>query len=326
MSQERIDTPPDNWFFPFAIHCDFTPDCGSECPVFDRFISQISNHDPETEELFMTFLAYCLMPGAQLKRLFVLGPEHDTGKSLLIEWLQHYIGEEQTTNIPLEKYHQNFTLADIVGKSIAFSPELPSDPLPSKATIVAKNITGHDKIQIQQKYLKAFKYLPHTKIICGTNHPIRSNDLPFWRRILVLPCLNSIPLSEQDDELLEKLFAEEDAIMVKIMNAAREFILNGMEFPYCAASIAVKQDWQKNNVPNLARFIEECCVLDPNARSWSEDLHDAFADYCSVRGCSVPSVRAFVDAIKIGWPELPHDRWSENGRQGRGFYGIKLLN
>lgn len=320
---ERI-TPQEDWFFPFSINADFNPDCESECPVFDRFMAQISNHDDEIRDLFMAFLAYCLMPGAPLKKLFVLGPEHDTGKSLLMEWIQFYVGEEQTTSIPLEKFHNHFVLADIVGKSIVVSPELPSDSLPSKATIVAKNITGHDKIQIQQKYLKAFKYAPHAKIICGTNHPVKSMDLPFFRRILVLPCLNSIPPSAQDEELLLKLYAEEKAIMVKIMLAARRFILNDMEFPYCEASVAVKLDWQRNNVPYLARFIEERCVLDADSRCWSEDLHDAFRNYCSERGASVPSVRAFVDAIKIGWPELHQDRWSENCRQGRGFYGINL--
>ena len=324
LAQEKI-TPRENWFFPFEIHADYKPDCAMDCPVFDRFIAQISNHDKETQALFMAFLAYCLMPGAPLKALFVLGPEHDTGKSLLAEWLQHYVGEEQTTSIPLEKYHQHFTLADIVGKSILFSMELPSDLLPSKSTIVAKNITGHDKIQVQQKYLKAFKYLPHAKIICGTNHPVRSNDLPFWRRLLVLPCLNSIPPSAQDDELLSKLFAEEEAIMVKILNAAREFVFNGLEFPYCTASIEVKQDWKRNNLPNLARFIDEHCILDPDARCWSEDLHDAFSDYCAARGTSAPSTKALVDAIRIGWPELRHDRWAENGRQGRGFYGIRII-
>lgn len=169
ITQERID-PPSNWFFPFAIRAEYHPEADVKCSVFNRFISQLSNHDEETRQLFMAFLAYCLMPGAPLKKLFVLGPEHDTGKSLILEWLQHYIGEEQTTTIPLEKYHQHFAVADIVGKSIAFSMELPSDPLPSKATIVAKNITGHDKIQVQQKYMKAFKYRTHAKIICGTNH------------------------------------------------------------------------------------------------------------------------------------------------------------
>ena len=317
-------TPHDDWFFPFCINANFDPDCDDSCPVFDRFLDQISNHDPEIKDLFMAFLAYCLMPGAPLKKLFVLGPEYDTGKSLLAEWLQFYVGEDQTTSIPLERYHQSFALADIVGKSLIFSMELPGDSLPSKATIVAKSITGHDKIQIQKKYLKAFKYAPHAKIICGTNHPIRTLDLPFIRRILVLPCLNPIPPHEQDDELLSKLFAEEDAIMVKIMHAARKFIMNGMEFPHCTASLKVKQDWQRNNVPHLARFIEERCTLDPVARCWSEDLYNAFEQYCADRRTSAPSTKALVEAIKIGWPELIHDRWAENGRQGRGFYGIRL--
>ena len=61
------------------------------------------------------------------------------------------------------------------------------------------------------------------------------------------------------------------------------------------------------------------------ARCWSEDLHDAFERYCAARGTSAPSTKALVEAIKIGWPELRQDRWSENGRQGRGFYGIRLI-
>lgn len=324
LTGERV-TPRDNWFFPFEIHADYDPDCNTDCPVFDRFMAQLSNHDDEIYDLFMAFLAYCLMAGAPLKKLFVMGPEPDTGKSLLGEWLQHYVGEDQTTAIPLEKFSQNFAIADIVGKSLVFSMELPADPLPSKATIVAKNVTGHDKIQVQQKYLKAFKYRPHAKIICGTNHAVRSGDAPFWRRLQVLPCLNSIPPGSQDDELLAKLFAEEDAIMLKIMDAARKLVLNGMEFPYCSAADEVKQDWQRNNVPHLARFIEERCILDPTARCWSEDLHDAFEQYCAKRGASAPSTKALVEAIKIGWPVLSHDRWAENGRQGRGFYGIRLI-
>lgn len=323
ITHEQIE-PEEHWFFPFSINANFHPYTVQHCLVFDRFMNQISNHDEETYDLFMTFLAYCLMPGAPLKKLFVLGTAPDCGKSVLAEWLQHYVGEDQTTAIPLERFGHKFSIADIVGKSLVFSMELPSDPLPSKATIVAKNITGHDKIQVEQKHIKAHKYLPHAKIICGTNHPVQSDDLPFWRRILVLPCLNTIPPEAQDDDLLQKLIYEEEAIMVRIMEYARRFAENGMEFPYCAASIEMKREWRRNNVPHLSQFISERCVFDCNARCWSEDLYTEFESYCLGRGSSAPSLKAFIEAIKIGWPELKHHRWAENGRQGRGLCGIAL--
>ena len=112
--------------------------------------------------------------------------------------------------------------------------------------------------------------------------------------------------------------------MVRIMEYARRLVENGMQFPYCAASVELKQDWHRNNLPHLSQFISERCEFDSNARCWSEDLHAEFEAYCLDRGSSTPSLKAFIEAIKIGWPELKHHRWAENGRQGRGLCGIAL--
>ena len=179
---------------------------------------------------------------------------------------------------------------------------------------------------LQRKGENSFEYRSYAKLIFGTNHPvsIAGRDPAFWNRLILVPCQRSIPVEEQDPDLLGKLLLEKDGIVLKLMVAARKLVLNDFAFPACTQSDLLKSQWW-DPIPGLGSFLAEECVFSDEYRTWSRDLFSAFFQYCDRHDLEQPRTdQGFLVALKEAYPELRSDRWAERGVQGRGFTGIRL--
>lgn len=318
--------PQEDWFIPFRVNANFKPNIHIATPSFDNYITKMANYDEETIDLLMTCLGYCIMPGIMLKKIIILGQARDTGKSLLEKFLRVLIGSANTSSISPSNMENDFLLSGIVGSSINMVMELPSKKISSDAVKTLKTLSGGDRMVLQRKGENSFEYRSYAKLIFGTNHPvsIAGRDPAFWNRLILIPCQRSIPVEEQDPELLGKLLSEKEGIVSKLMVAARKLVLNDFNFPACTQSDLLKSQWW-DTVPGLGNFVAEECVFSDEYRTWSKDLFSAYCEYCDLHDLEKPRTdQSFLVALKEAYPELRSDRWAERGVQGRGFTGIRL--
>ena len=113
---------------------------------------------------------------------------------------------------------------------------------------------------------------------------VGSVDKGTWRRLIVVPFLNTIPDSEVQTDFLEKLYASEaSAVLQWIIEGAKLFIENKykLETPNAVRKATEQYAAAENWVAN---FVEECCETGPNCQEQGGRLYDAYRAWTQSNG------------------------------------------
>lgn len=182
---------------------------GSDHPVFDRFVMEITGGDPELQQRILEVIGYCLVPDTHGKCYFVFQGVSDSGKSLLASFVRECLKPENCVSIDILGLGERFSKSTLIGKQLCLAMDIPSSPLSAKTVSEFKGLTGGDLITADVKYRPHVTFLNRAKFILGTNHPLltQNDDPAFYRRAIVIPFVNSIPKERQDTNLLKKLTA-----------------------------------------------------------------------------------------------------------------------
>lgn len=186
----------------------------SETPVFDEFLNTSTGGDVKTQKLILAFMGYSLIPDQGGKCFFVLGTAPNSGKSVLAAFLQRLVGDDVVSSVSLNDIHNSFALTPLVGEVLNLSMDLNSDYLNGRAVSAIKMLTGGDTVTINEKYMPMFSYRNVAKFIFATNSPVllKKPDDAFWERMVIVPFIHSVDKTEQDKELLDKLWGNATAL------------------------------------------------------------------------------------------------------------------
>lgn len=80
----------------------------SECPQFMQFLLDIFNTDQNMISLVQEIMGYCLCSNKFAQKFFIFYGTGGNGKSVLCEIIQALVGSDNTSHIPLEKFHKYF--------------------------------------------------------------------------------------------------------------------------------------------------------------------------------------------------------------------------
>jgi putative DNA primase/helicase len=182
---------------------------------------------------------------------------------------------------------------------------------------LVKQMTGNDTMTARFMRAEFFQFTPTFKIFLATNHKpaIRGIDLAIWRRIRLLPFTVTIPDSDQDRQLPDKLKAELPGILTWAVEGARLWHAEGLGIP---DEIRVATESYRADMDYLGDFFTDRCVLEPAAQVGSGALFNAYEAWCRDTGEKVMSGRAFGLRLK--------DRGFTPSRtkQGRLWTGVRL--
>ena len=297
-----------------------------ETPVFDSFLEDISGGWSDVKRLILTFIGYCLIPDLDAKCFFVLGTARDSGKSVILNFLERLIGEEVISNSTLQGLERQFGMANLTGKILNTFGDLPSRALKDSAVSNIKALTGDDKVSIEKKYKDEISYRNMAKFVFATNHPIQlqEEDDAFWERMVLIPFMVSIPKENQNKNLLDDLWAERDGIVSKAMYFARLLIKNNYVFPECQLATKMKNEWSNTDTSEVVDFIQQCCDFsDYTVKTPTDTLYDAYVKYCALNRVQPKRIEDFSHALRKNY-KLPSIRVKDGIHYLRGYLGIKL--
>ena len=262
----------------YELQANYTP--GLAHPVFDRFIASITGNDPMLRQRILEIIGYCLVPDVKAKVFFVFQGAPDSGKSVLASFIRHCLNQEASVATDVLSLGDRFTASSLIGKQLCTSMDLPSTPLNPRTVSVFKMITGGDPLTADVKYRPPITFLNRAKFILGTNHPLltQGDDPAFYRRVVVVPFLNSIPRQDQDHFLLEKLNAERSAIIASALQAYQELRHRNYQFSgeFQLNGGLVRKPEQRGENEILQEFIQHCCAVDHNAAEFVHCLYEQF--------------------------------------------------
>jgi len=278
------------------VNVKFDPD--AKCPVFIKFLAQVTCHDHYLFEWLQRALGYALTGSVQEQVLFICYGVGANGKSTLLETISKILGD-YSTNVDFELFLTNQksdvrimeAVGEMKGTRLALASEVDSAKRFNESLV--KRLTGGDTLRGTRLHTGAFQFEPNHKLFFLTNHlPFaRDGSHGLWRRIKIIPFNAKFEGEALDSTLPDKLWAEREGILAWLVRGTKEWVdtlnRNGgtTGLGPCEAVDTAVQQYRLDN-DHTTSFIDECLVLEEGVgsvgarqlyhayQSWWRENHD----------------------------------------------------
>lgn len=314
-------------FFPVRINASFYPDEELETPVWDKFLENCSGGVPEINLLMQEFVGYMLSP-SEPDQIMLLSPCAGSGKSVLGNFTRELLGMDKTCAIALSNFGKSFEVSQIYGKVANFCLDISGQVLNDAVVAMLKRLTGAgDPETINIKYKDPFSYINYAKLAFACNEGglrLRTPDTGLARRLVCVPFLVPCPKNQMDKRLREKLWAERDGIVTKvILNALRDLYRRDYSFTYTVEGERLKKKYMRTVEPSVQMFVDAVCCISPEEREWTSELHKEYVRYCEENDLEPVSRKKFAPMI-YSLPGVHQHKFQKNYVQLQGAEGICL--
>lgn len=262
-----------------------------------------------------------LIPDTSYQRAAILVGEGANGKSTVLEVIARLLGAGAYSTVSLEAFGERFELAQMVGKLANLAHEM--GEIDKLAEGILKQLISAEPMTFERKFRDPFRARPTARLTFATNGLPRFADRSqgIWRRLMVFPMTETIPVERQDRALLDKLERELPGIFNWAIEGLAMLLRDG--FIEGDAMATAKLDHRQAVNPVLL-WLEEAT----EAANWSEvelgKLHEAYAGWVRQAGNQPLSRSNFERELerqgyRVVRPRLP------NGTRPRIVKGLKAL-
>lgn len=271
----------------------------------------------EDVKMILSYMAYCMTLKHGLKTFMVLKGRSNTGKSVLIRFIENLVGEQNTSALSMHELNMRFYPAQLYGKLLNACADNNSLPLQSIDSL--KKITGGDLIMHEKKGSDPFFFTPFCKLIFSFNQmPLQLEEKSdaFYKRMRILSMETELFLN---DEYVEDL----------CNNGVEEVI------PYLLSLLPVKEikatrmsdtlvEELRQDSDSIHAFIKKCCKLGNHEHVLKNDLYIAYVNFCNDIGREAHKKHAFIRTLRAqGIREGRSPKTRESAWVGIGLNPIK---
>lgn len=276
--------------------CPVSFDPTAKAPTFDAFLNRITQATPALAP-FLQRLAGYLLTGLVSEQSFAflygLGRNGKTTFAELLQWLLgEYAVPLPTATLMAEKSDPGAARPDLMllkGRRLALATELEEGAKFAEAAI--KAMTGGDTMQARNPYGSYASWTPtHKLMIVGNHKPIISgSDYGMWRRVLLIPFLETIGDHERDDKLLEKLRKEGPGILNWMLDGLQDWHRQGGLNPPQVVKDAVAD--YRSDMDIFKQWVDEHVIQVAGAVTPTADLYKAYSVWARDSGWTRPMTR-----------------------------------
>ena len=302
-------------------------------PHFEAFLERILP-DPELRGLLKRWFGYCLTGDTSEQKLIFLYGQGRNGKSTLVDVIAKILADYGAT-LPIESLtgaeqrkgsDATPDLVRLPGARFVRASE-PEQGQRMKEALI-KALTGGEPILVRRMMQEFIEIQPEFKLTLSGNYKpeVRGADDGIWRRIMLVPFGEQIPLSEVDRALSVKLWAERAGILAWMVEGALEWMDKGLAPP--ASILEATEDYRRDSDP-LRVFLETECEItgDKGDQVNAKFLGDAFRAWMVGNGDAEWRPRA----VSLGLRKRSETLQGPDGarfwlhKAGTNFYrGVKL--
>lgn len=273
-------------------------DTAAKAPVWDAFLDSVTGGDKALQAYLQCMVGYMLTGSIKEQCLFFLYGEGSNGKSTFLDVLANLLGSyamnAQSDTITAKRAGDGprTDIARLKGARLVTISECPADVWLDEAMV--KQLTGGDTVTARYLYGREFEYKPEFKLIMATNHKprIRGTDTGIWRRIRLVPFVQSIPEDKQDIQLPDKLDAELPGILNWAVEGLRMWLKNSNNarrrgLPHCTAVDSATAEY-RGEQDRLKTFVEDCTAPEPGYSVQASILYQVYRRWCEENGERFP--------------------------------------
>ncbi len=262
------------------LNVNYIPGCS--CDLWVKTITEIFEGNTEKVDLLQEFFGLCLTRETKFEKALLLVGEGANGKSTILSGLQAFLGPENYTAIPLERFDDPHYISSLFGKLANISIE--TNAKSQVYDSVFKAIVSGDPVTVDPKYRNPFTFSPFCKLIFAVNGLPRVEDKTdaFFRRLLILRFNRQFAENEQNKTLKTELLKELDGIFLWALEGLKRLRERGYFILTDEMGKAIEEYRQENN--SLFSFVEEICKLDLMASVSKAALYLAYSSWCKDNG------------------------------------------
>ena len=277
------------------IPLDYEPSLVSD--LWEKTLSLVL--EPETIGFMRRLFGYCLTGSIKEQKMFIFYGRGANGKTTILRSITNIMNEyaaQSSIGTFLEKKNDVILndLARLQNKRVTLIPEYDESKKVSEALI--KNATGGDLITCRFLYCEPIEFVPKFKIIMATNHKpvIEGSDLGIKRRVVFIPFDYTIPLEQQNPNLMEELEKEYPAILSWLVDGAYQWFQGGLNIPQSIVD-DTKDYLEENDL--IDRFLKDVCLMFESESTQSSVLFEHFQTWTEINREFGLSQKAFSQKL-----------------------------
>lgn len=250
-----------------------------------------TNIKNEDIKMILQYMAYCLTLRHGLKTFMILVGKSNTGKSVLIRFIQELVGTENTSALSMHELNMRFYPAQLYGKLLNACADNNSLPLQSIDSL--KKITGGDLIMHEKKGKEPFFFVPFCKLLFSFNQlplQLEEKSNAFYKRMRILSLENELFLN---DEYVNDLCTNGVEEIIPYLLS----LLPVTSIPTTPTSDKLVEDLRQDS-DSIHAFLKKKCVLDPNCSISKDNLYAAYIDFCNSVGRESHKKHGFIRTLR----------------------------
>jgi putative DNA primase/helicase len=318
LSTRTLNNHTPAFFDVVSVPFDYQQDA-AEPITWIEFLASVWPDEPDSIALLQEYVGYVLSGRTDMqKMLLLIGPTR-SGKGTIARMLNELVGRGHVAGPTLASLGTNFGLSPLLGKPLAVISDARLGNTPSH-TVVERllSITGEDLITVDRKFRDPWSGKLPTRFV------ILSNELPRFKdssgaianRLLILQMTNSY-LGREDRTLDDRLRTELPGILSWALEGL-DRLTNRGKFTVPGSSEDAANLMMDLASP-ISAFVRECCVREPRAEVYRDDLYHAWQQWAEDNGHIAGAKSTFGRDLRAVVPEL-RDFQKRSGDQMFRYY------
>ncbi len=252
-------------------------------PLFEAFLSRATGTCPELADYMQRAVGYSISGDVSEHVIHVPYGPSASGKTTFLETIAATLGDYAMAAAPgLLTSHGDrhpTDVADLFGARFVSSSEIGEGKWWNEELV--KRLTGGDTVKARRMREDFWAFRPTHKLWIATNtlpDLQDGGDSAIWRRMRVLPFAVVIPEGERDRDLPSKLRAEMPGILAWAVRGCLKWQQVGLLPP---PPVLIATQGYRDDADIVGRFVQDCCVLDPDGRERAGALYNTYADWAA---------------------------------------------
>jgi putative DNA primase/helicase len=253
----------------------------ASCPTWERFLDRAMAGNKELIRYIQKVVGYSLTGSTALQCMFIPYGPGANGKSVFIKTLESLFHDYSihcpASTLMVKQESNSNGIARLRGSRFVAAVE--TDEGNRLAESLIKELTGGDTIAARFLYAEFFEFTPCFKIWLACNHKpvIRGSDDAIWRRVKLIPFVVTIPQSERDHGLTEKLSKERSGILNWAIEGCLAWQREEISDP---EEVRAATDGYRREMDLIGSWIDERCICLGSVSGKAGQLYDDFKDWC----------------------------------------------
>ena len=282
-------------FITYQLPFKYDPE--AQAPLFEAYLNRVQP-DQDRQFILAEYLAYVFTRHLKLEKTLLLYGTGANGKSVFFEIVNALLGKQNVTSYSLQSLtnETGYFRAKLANALVNYASEING----KLETSIFKQLVSGEPVEARLPYGDPFTLEKYARLIFNCNELPKEVEYTnaYFRRFLIIPFEVTIPESEQDKELCNKIIKDELSGVFNWVLAGLERLLIQKRF---TESQAVKEQLEqyRRESDSVQMFLDE--VEYKPSQNLYKPLKDVYAGYrvfCLDNGFKVTSSRTFSQRLR----------------------------